>query len=82
MLLDRTAHALGTCCKLPSSHLTLWQILTIYSKYNGEAGVTQMLDMLYTDFRRCMQLCGCRTIADISTASLGIVRKDGPLARL
>jgi (S)-2-hydroxy-acid oxidase len=41
-----------------------------------------MLNMLYNDFRRCMQLCGCKTVADISKASLGVVRADGPLARL
>ncbi|OAL49783.1 (S)-2-hydroxy-acid oxidase [Pyrenochaeta sp. DS3sAY3a] len=50
--------------------------------YDGEAGVTKMLDVLYTEFRRCMQLTGCKSIADISKASLGIVRSDGPLARL
>lgn len=57
-------------------------MLTTTDQHDGEAGVTHMLDMLYAEFRRCMQLCGCRTIADISTASLGVIRKDGPLARL
>lgn len=41
-----------------------------------------MLNILYDEFKRTMQLTGCRTIADISKASLGIVRADGPLARL
>ncbi|KAK7428416.1 hypothetical protein QQZ08_005035 [Neonectria magnoliae] len=50
--------------------------------YDGEAGVTKMLDMLHTEFRRCMQLAGCRNISDITKASLGVVRQDGPLARL
>ncbi|KAF7547346.1 hypothetical protein G7Z17_g7792 [Cylindrodendrum hubeiense] len=50
--------------------------------YDGEAGVTKTLDILYEEFKRCMQLCGCNTIADITPASLGIIRRDGPLARL
>ncbi|KAF1929859.1 S-2-hydroxy-acid oxidase [Didymella exigua CBS 183.55] len=50
--------------------------------YDGEAGVCKMLNILYTDFRRCMQLTGCNSIADISKSALGIARKDGPLARL
>ncbi|KAF4462973.1 (S)-2-hydroxy-acid oxidase [Fusarium albosuccineum] len=50
--------------------------------YDGEAGVTKTLDILYAEFKRCMQLCGCNTIADITPASLGVVSKDGPLARL
>ena len=58
------------------------RLLTCLVQYDGEAGVTKMLDVLYTDFRRCMQLTGCNSIADISKSSLGIARKDGPLARL
>ncbi|KAF3047784.1 hypothetical protein E8E12_011668 [Didymella heteroderae] len=50
--------------------------------HDGEAGVSRMLDILYTDFRRCMQLTGCNSIAEISKSALGITRKDGPLARL
>ncbi|RMZ77369.1 hypothetical protein DV737_g4375, partial [Chaetothyriales sp. CBS 132003] len=70
------ALALGAeCCWI--GRPTLWALA-----YNGEAGVSHMLDMLYAEFRRCMQLCGCKSVADISKASLGIVRKDGPLARL
>jgi (S)-2-hydroxy-acid oxidase len=41
-----------------------------------------MLKILHDDFKRCMQLTGCKTVADISPASLAIVRQDGPLARL
>ncbi|CAI6100760.1 unnamed protein product [Clonostachys chloroleuca] len=41
--------------------------------YNGEAGVTKTLDILYEEFKRCMQLTGCNTIADISIASIGAV---------
>ncbi|KAI5922177.1 hypothetical protein F4810DRAFT_674865 [Camillea tinctor] len=50
--------------------------------YNGEAGVTKMLDIMYNEFKRCMQLTGCNTISDITPACLGVVRSDGPLARL
>jgi (S)-2-hydroxy-acid oxidase len=51
-------------------------------QYDGEAGVSKMLDILYNDFRRCMQLTGCNSIADISKSALGVARQDGPLARL
>ncbi|KAH6887720.1 (S)-2-hydroxy-acid oxidase [Thelonectria olida] len=50
--------------------------------YDGEAGVTKTLDILYNEFKRCMQLCGCNSIAEITPSSLGIVSRDGPLARL
>ncbi|KAF2150278.1 (S)-2-hydroxy-acid oxidase [Myriangium duriaei CBS 260.36] len=70
------AIALGAeCCWI--GRPTIWGLA-----YDGEAGVTLMLDMLYKEFQRCMQLCGCKTVADISKAALGIVRKNGPLARL
>lgn len=51
-------------------------------KYDGEEGVDLMLNIMREEFKRCMQLTGCKTIADISKASLGIARIDGPLARL
>jgi (S)-2-hydroxy-acid oxidase len=41
-----------------------------------------MLDIMREEFKRCMQLTGCRTVADITKASLGIAKLDGPLARL
>ncbi|KAJ5313570.1 uncharacterized protein N7443_000454 [Penicillium atrosanguineum] len=50
--------------------------------YNGQEGVELMLDILYREFQRCMQLTGCKSISEISPSSLGIVRSDGPLARL
>ncbi|CAK1357767.1 Hydroxyacid oxidase 1 [Cercospora beticola] len=50
--------------------------------YDGQKGVELMLDILHTEFKRCMQLAGCNTVKDITRASLGVVRKDGPLARL
>ncbi|KAJ5008225.1 hypothetical protein K4K48_006402 [Colletotrichum sp. SAR 10_66] len=49
---------------------------------DGEKGVTQMLDILYDDFLRCMQLAGCKNVSEITKASLGVARWDGPLARL
>lgn len=51
-------------------------------QYNGEEGVELMLKILYEDFKRCMQLAGCKTVSEISPSRLGIVRTDGPLARL
>ncbi|KAI0162109.1 hypothetical protein GGR57DRAFT_311255 [Xylariaceae sp. FL1272] len=50
--------------------------------YDGEKGVDKMLDVLYDEFKRCMQLAGCKDVSEITKASLGIVRPDGPLARL
>lgn len=41
-----------------------------------------MLDILYEEFKRCMQLTGCTSIRDITPARLGIARLDGPLLRL
>ena len=56
-------------------------MLTLF-QYDGQKGVELMLDILHTEFKRCMQLAGCNTVKDITRASLGVVRKDGPLARL
>ncbi|KZF21452.1 putative oxidoreductase [Xylona heveae TC161] len=50
--------------------------------YDGEAGVQLMLEILKQDFKRCMQLTGCKSVSEISTASLGLVCTNGPLARL
>lgn len=44
--------------------------------------MSKVLDIMYDEFKRCMQLCGCNSIADITPASLGVVRKHGPIARL
>lgn len=41
-----------------------------------------MLDTFHTEFKRCMQLAGCNSIKDINKSCLGVVRSDGPLARL
>ena len=41
-----------------------------------------MLRIMYEEFKRCMQLTSCNSVSDISPASLGVIRADGPLARL
>lgn len=56
-------------------------LLTRWSQYNGEDGVRLMLDTLYNEFKRCMQLTGCNKVEDITKACLGLVQ-NGPLARL
>ncbi|KAK4626364.1 Oxidase FUB9 [Fulvia fulva] len=50
--------------------------------YDGQKGVELMLDTFRTEFKRCMQLTGCNSVKDITKACLGVVRSDGPLARL
>ena len=41
-----------------------------------------MLDTYFNEFKRCMQLTGCNSVQDITKACLGVIRRDGPLARL
>ncbi|EMC99551.1 hypothetical protein BAUCODRAFT_29908 [Baudoinia panamericana UAMH 10762] len=50
--------------------------------YAGERGVELMLEIFYNEFKRCMQLTGCNSVKDITKSCLGVVRPDGPLARL
>ncbi|KAH8647399.1 (S)-2-hydroxy-acid oxidase [Xylariales sp. PMI_506] len=50
--------------------------------YDGQQGVERTLDILYDDFKRVMMLAGCAKVSDITKASIGIARPDGPLARL
>ena len=50
--------------------------------YDGEDGVGVMLDILYEEFKRCMQLTGCVTVKDITRDRLALVRADGRLSRL
>ncbi|KAE8343275.1 hypothetical protein BDV24DRAFT_173025 [Aspergillus arachidicola] len=70
------ALALGAeCCWV--GRPALWGLA-----YNGEQGVELMLRILYEEFKRCMQLVGCTSISEISLVNLGVVRGDGPLARL
>ncbi|KAL2706048.1 hypothetical protein AAEP93_001298 [Penicillium crustosum] len=70
------ALALGAeCCWV--GRPALWGLA-----YDGQQGVELMLRILFDDFKRCMQLTGCKSISDISSASLAIVNAYGPLARL
>ncbi|KAF2168565.1 hypothetical protein M409DRAFT_21315 [Zasmidium cellare ATCC 36951] len=70
------ALALGAeCCWV--GRPALWGLA-----YDGQQGVEIMLDTFYTEFKRCMQLAGCNSIKDITKSCLGVVRSDGPLARL
>jgi hypothetical protein len=34
----------------------------------GEAGLGRVLEMFHDELTTCMQLCGCRTVADIQRA--------------
>lgn len=50
--------------------------------YAGEKGVDLMLNTLHNEFLQVMQLSDCNSVRDITKACLGVVRSDGPLARL
>jgi len=50
--------------------------------YDGQRGVEKMLDIFYDDFRRCMALCGCRTVDDIGRHCLSRMGLDGVLRRM
>lgn len=50
--------------------------------HDGQKGVERMLEILYEDFRRCMALCGCRTIQDINKSCLARMGLDGELRPL
>lgn len=50
--------------------------------YNGQKGVERMLEILYEDFRRCMALCGCKTVQDINRSCLARMGLDGVLRPL
>ena len=52
------------------------------AQYNGQAGVERMLEIMHDEFRRCMQLTGCRTVKDITTASLARIDADGVPRRM
>ena len=47
--------------------------------YAGQEGVEVMLETMGNEFRRCMQLTGCRRVGDITKARLGRVDADGML---
>ncbi|KAJ5773915.1 hypothetical protein N7457_008811 [Penicillium paradoxum] len=66
------ALALGAeCCWV--GRPALWGLA-----HDGQQGVELMLKILFDDFKRCMQLTGCRSISEISLASVGIFEK-GPI---
>lgn len=50
--------------------------------YAGQSGVEKMIDILYEDFRRCMALCGCNSVAEIKRTCLSRIGLDGLLRRL
>lgn len=41
-----------------------------------------MLETMHNEFRRCMQLTGCKTIEDITKACLARINADGMPKRL
>lgn len=51
-------------------------------KYDGQEGVGLALKILEDEFRLCMGLAGCASVAEISKAHLVRVQGDGTLARL
>jgi (S)-2-hydroxy-acid oxidase len=50
--------------------------------YDGQNGVDRMLDILYDEFMRCMQLTGCVSVKDITRAKLALVQANGLLSKL
>lgn len=50
--------------------------------YDGQNGVDTMLDILYEEFKRCMQLTGCVSVKDITKDRLALVKADGRLSKL
>ena len=50
--------------------------------YDGQNGVDLMLDILYEEFKRCMQLTGCVSVKDITKAKLALVQANGLLSKL
>lgn len=41
-----------------------------------------MIDLLREEFRRCMALCGCKSVSDINRSCLARLNADGVLATL
>lgn len=70
------AVALGAKCVYVGRPI-LWALA-----YEGEKGVARMIEILYEDFRRCMALCGCRTVQDINRSCLARMGVDGVLRPL
>ena len=70
------ALALGAKCVYVGRPI-LWGLA-----YDGQKGVERMLEILYEDFRRCMALCGCVRVEDISRHCLARMGMDGVLRPL
>ncbi len=56
--------------------------LWLLGQYDGQRGVELMLQTIHDEFRRCMQLCGCTSVKDITKASLARIDRDGMLKSL
>ncbi|KAI9685829.1 MAG: hypothetical protein M1822_004107 [Bathelium mastoideum] len=70
------ALALGAeCCWI--GRPVLWGLV-----YDGQQGVEKTIKILYDEFKRCMQLTGCRTVSDINKNSLALISANGRLAKL
>ncbi|CZR56133.1 related to glycolate oxidase [Phialocephala subalpina] len=63
------------CCWI--GRLAIWGLA-----YDGQAGVDKALDIIYDEFRQYIILCRYKNVSEISKTCLGVVRADGPLARL
>ena len=50
--------------------------------YDGQKGVEKVIEILSDEFRRCMALCGCNRVEDITRNCLARIDHRGMLARL
>lgn len=57
-------------------------MLMDWLQYDGAAGVELALRMLQDEFRKTMQLMGCRTVKDINRSHLAILNSSGFVQRL
>lgn len=81
MLLGWSSRALG----IGGKFFVLLTLITAYlsfGQHDGQQGVELMFKILYDDFKRCMQLTGCKSVSEIRPELLAIVNAYGPLARL
>lgn len=86
-MLDREGPVMGTGGNVPPppDPVSEWELkLTARGggKYAGQEGVELALKILEDEFRLCMGLAGCVSVAEISKAHLMRVQGDGTLARL
>ena len=84
MLLGRKTGHMGFSCESCDGPGVVERVeaLTGATQYDGQAGVDRMLEIMHDEFRRCMQLTGCKTVKDITKAALGRIDADGFLRRL